>query len=227
VTDILAVITRLDFVFAKTMPEMPHEYTVRRKVRDDADYVALFEAIMRDGELEYWGKDGVLFYPARYLMPGDGWRYWSMSGWRNDAEGRQPLAVSRHINRSRLEEGEKLRAAGQLLREPPPDAIRYRRPGFRLPRLFARPGDPVRYAAAFTRTLTELLGPHGFELVPSPKPPLVVFAKNGTRVAITNPCQPGGSKIAAYTITRASGEPMTGAGRDALADALGLPRLVR
>jgi hypothetical protein len=207
------------------MPEMPHEYTVRIKARDDADYVALFEAIMRDGALEYWGKDRQRFYPARYLVPGDGWRYWSMSGWRNDVEGRQPLAVSRHINRSRLAEAEKLRAAGQLLRAPPPGAIRYRRPGFRLiaPELGAEgAGGPVRYAQAFTRTLTELLGPHGFHLVASPRPQLVVFAKNGTRVEITNPCQLGGSKIASYTITRArGGEPITGAGRDALADALG------
>jgi hypothetical protein len=128
-SEILEAIARLDFVFAKTMPELPHEYTVRRRARDDADYVALYFAVMYDGRLEYWGKDGKKFYPARYLEPGDGWRYWSMSGWRSDYEGRHPLEVSRHINRGRLEESDKLRAAGLLLLEPPPTlSPRYRRP---------------------------------------------------------------------------------------------------
>jgi hypothetical protein len=85
---------------------------------------------MNQGVIEWWGKDEQNFYPARYLYPGDGWRYWSMSGWRSlDWEGRHPLEVSRHINRSRLEEGEKLVRAGVLLRTTPPwVARRYRRP---------------------------------------------------------------------------------------------------
>jgi hypothetical protein len=47
--------------------------------------------------------------PARYLYPGDGWRYWSMSARRSDREGRHPLEISRHINRHRIEEAQKLR----------------------------------------------------------------------------------------------------------------------
>ena len=107
---ILKAISRLTFVVAKTMPELPHEYTVRRKAADEADYVLLFEAIQNDGVIERWeGK------PSRYLYPGDGWRYWSMSAGRSDRKtGRHPLFVSRHINRHRLEETAKLRAAGLI-----------------------------------------------------------------------------------------------------------------
>jgi hypothetical protein len=107
--EILAVIGRLSFQFAHTMADLPHEYTVRRKAQDDADYVALYEAIMAHGVLERWrGKK------ARYLYPGDGWRYWSMSARRSNKEGRHPLEISRHINRHRLEETAKLRAAGLI-----------------------------------------------------------------------------------------------------------------
>jgi hypothetical protein len=107
--DILAVIGRLAFQFAHTMPDLPHEYTVRRKAQNDADYVALYEAIMERGVIELWkGKI------ARYLYPGDGWRYWSMSARRSNREGRHPLEISRHINRHRIEETEKLRAAGLI-----------------------------------------------------------------------------------------------------------------
>ena len=96
-------IARLEFVFAKTMPHMPHEYTVRKKAADDRDYVALYKAIMFDGTVQrYRGK------AARYLYPGDGWRYWSMSSKRSDAYARHPLWVSRHINRNKIEETEHL-----------------------------------------------------------------------------------------------------------------------
>jgi hypothetical protein len=90
---ILATIARLSFRAAWTMPELPHEYTLRKKAQDDADYMALYEAIMRDGALEWWkGRAG------RYLYPGDGWRYWH-------------IAVQT-INRNRIAERDKLIAQG-------------------------------------------------------------------------------------------------------------------
>ncbi len=96
---ILATIARLSFRFAKTMPELPHEYTERRRAADDADYVALYEAIMHDGVIQWWRRKH-----ARYLYPGDGWVYWSMSAKRSDAHAWHPLAISRHINRQRIED---------------------------------------------------------------------------------------------------------------------------
>jgi len=106
--NILGVIRRLDFVFAKTMPENPHEYTVRLRAVADADYVALYDSIMREGIIAFWrGCEGKIKKPrpARYLCPGDGWWYWSMSPMRTVRpfeEGRHPLFVSHHINRCTL-----------------------------------------------------------------------------------------------------------------------------
>lgn len=70
-SDILAVIDRLDWTFAKTMPENPHEYTIRDKARDPADFARLYAAIEEHGSWERW--NGRRY---RYLYPGDGWRYW-------------------------------------------------------------------------------------------------------------------------------------------------------
>jgi hypothetical protein len=74
--DILAVIARLTWRAARPQPWGDHQYTVR--VRDDpqreADFVALFEAIQRGGQFERWrGRK------KKYLHPGDGWKYWSMT----------------------------------------------------------------------------------------------------------------------------------------------------
>jgi hypothetical protein len=111
---ILTVIDRLSFVFARTMPHMPHEYTLRDRAPNDADYVALYEAIMRDGVIHWWRRQH-----ARYLYPGDGWCYWSMSAKRSDANAWHPLWISHHINRNRIEERPKLIASGMLSLERP------------------------------------------------------------------------------------------------------------
>ena len=120
VGNVLGVIGRLNFVYAQTMPDVPHEYTVRLRAAADADYFALYDCIMRDGVIEFWrGREGKIKYPrpARYLYPGDGWRYWSMSPKRSIKpyeEGRHSLSISRHINRCTLAEWEKLRARGWI-----------------------------------------------------------------------------------------------------------------
>jgi hypothetical protein len=38
-TAILATINKLSFRVAKTMPQIPHQYTVRHEATDQADYV--------------------------------------------------------------------------------------------------------------------------------------------------------------------------------------------
>jgi hypothetical protein len=50
---IRAVIARLSFRVAKTMPEIGHEYTVRSP-ETEADFVALFNAIQQHGIYERW-----------------------------------------------------------------------------------------------------------------------------------------------------------------------------
>jgi hypothetical protein len=65
--------TGLTFKLAKTMPEIPHEYVVRSPA-NEADYVALFERIAKEGVIEkFKGR------AYRYWRPGDGWRYWAMT----------------------------------------------------------------------------------------------------------------------------------------------------
>jgi hypothetical protein len=75
---ILLVIARLPFRVAKTMPHIPHEYTVRNEPGSRyEDFVALWTAIHTDGVRgAYKGRSG------RYLYPGDGWKYWYMSSLR-------------------------------------------------------------------------------------------------------------------------------------------------
>jgi hypothetical protein len=98
--EILQTIGRLTFRVAKTMPEIPHEYTVRNPESEDA-YVALFKAIMERGTFERWkGRK------RRYLYPGDGRKYWAMTT-------SQPH--SRVINRMRIEDDiDRLRREGQI-----------------------------------------------------------------------------------------------------------------
>ena len=66
---ILPVIARLSFRVAKTMPEIPHAYTVRSPQTEE-DYVALWNAIEADGVYEYYNRR-----KKKYLYPGNGYKY--------------------------------------------------------------------------------------------------------------------------------------------------------
>jgi hypothetical protein len=111
--EILVIIGRLPFRLAKTMPQIPHQYTVKQEAADEADYVALHDAIRTHGIIERWHGGWVQGSkpltpgrgkPMRYLYPGDGWRYWYMS----------ELPGSRIINRNRVEDAERLRQEGLI-----------------------------------------------------------------------------------------------------------------
>jgi hypothetical protein len=91
---ILAVISRLAWRFARTMPNQPHEYVVR-SLENEADFTALFHAIREAGvRQKYVPTDGRRPYWNRYLWPGDGHKYWAMT-----TSARQ----SRIINRAKVE----------------------------------------------------------------------------------------------------------------------------
>jgi hypothetical protein len=76
---------KLQFQFAKTMPDAPHEYVVRTP-ENEADYVALYRAIERHGQFETWrGRR------YKYWYAGDGYKYWYMGS----------LTQSRVINRAK------------------------------------------------------------------------------------------------------------------------------
>jgi hypothetical protein len=82
-------LSRLTFRFAKTMPEIPHEYVVRSP-DNEADFVALFHAVQQNGVSERFGQRRY-----RYWYAGDGYKYWSMT---------TILAQSKIINRAKVDD---------------------------------------------------------------------------------------------------------------------------
>ena len=99
----LELIAQLGFQVAKSMPEIPHQYTVRDKVNAarETAYVQLFHLIQTDGVIEGW-RGG----RTRFLYPGDGYKYWAVT--TSEPE-------SRVINRMRIEDDiERPRMEGQV-----------------------------------------------------------------------------------------------------------------
>lgn len=68
-----AYIGAVEWTFAKTMPTVPHWYTLRRKAPDlNGDFAWFAAGIRERGYRMRWGK-----YHHHYLNI-DGWRYWTM-----------------------------------------------------------------------------------------------------------------------------------------------------
>ena len=61
------------WVFAKTMPQWPHEYTLRRNARNESEFVRFAEEIRSRGEKRIFGSRTYV-----YLDIG-GHEYWTMS----------------------------------------------------------------------------------------------------------------------------------------------------
>jgi hypothetical protein len=89
-----AYVAAVRWRFAKTMPQWPHEYTVRGWRPDlEAGFVAFVELIRRTGEVKPWpGGATNPRYHHRYLEL-DGWQYWTMGA---------PVADTTVINRARI-----------------------------------------------------------------------------------------------------------------------------
>ena len=79
IDDARAHIAKVRWQFAKTMPQWPHEYTVRAwRPELEADFVAFGELIHSDGVVKPWPRDAA---QPRYRHPYleiDGWEYWTM-----------------------------------------------------------------------------------------------------------------------------------------------------
>jgi hypothetical protein len=73
--------------FAKTMPENPHFYTLRKQWASDSDFVMVVEAIRKYGEREMFRG-----WPYTVLVI-DGWKYWTMGA---------PMPATILINRKAL-----------------------------------------------------------------------------------------------------------------------------
>ena len=78
--DARAYISEARWRFAKTMPQWPHEYTVREWRPDlEREFSAFVELIRRDGQVKPWPRDApVPRYHHTYLEI-DGCEYWSMA----------------------------------------------------------------------------------------------------------------------------------------------------
>ena len=80
-------IDEVSWTFAKTMPEWPHEYIVRKNVSDEL-FIKIAEHIQING---YPGR----FYEQKYIFfEEDGLMYWTMGN---------PIAETTIINRTKVE----------------------------------------------------------------------------------------------------------------------------
>ena len=91
--DPVAYIERVEWRFAKTMPDNPHWYTVRPRppAPDDPGFESMVRLIRRDGRVRLWhGR------PFTYLVVGE-WDYWTMG---------EPIDETVIINRKRTDEND-------------------------------------------------------------------------------------------------------------------------
>jgi len=96
VDDARAYIGEVRWQFAKTMPQWPHEYTVREWRPELVDtFVQFVELIYAQGVVKPWPADTDRpRYHHTYLAI-DGWDYWTMG---------EPVGDTPLINRARLTE---------------------------------------------------------------------------------------------------------------------------
>ena len=78
--DALAYIAKVRWQFAKTMPQWPHEYTVREWRPDlEQEFVDFVVLIRREGIVEPWPADSPSPRYQHSYLGIDGWDYWTMS----------------------------------------------------------------------------------------------------------------------------------------------------
>lgn len=94
--DAHAYIAKVRWQFEKTMPQWPHEYTVREWRPDlDPGFLASAALIRRDGVIKPWLREAAHpRYHDTYLGL-DGWEYWTMGA---------PLPETTVINRARVDQ---------------------------------------------------------------------------------------------------------------------------
>jgi hypothetical protein len=93
VRDADAYIAKVRWQFAKTMPQWPHEYTVRDWRPDlELDFVQFAALIRLDGVVKPWPRDAARPRYHNTYLELDGWEYWTMG---------RPLPETTVINRAR------------------------------------------------------------------------------------------------------------------------------
>jgi hypothetical protein len=92
IDDARAYIAKVRWQFAKTMPQWPHEYTVRDWRRDlDEDFARMVVLIRQEGVVKPWPRDSKSPRHRLPYMEIDGWEYWSMG---------EPVPETAVINRA-------------------------------------------------------------------------------------------------------------------------------
>ena len=98
IDDARTYIAKVRWQFAKTMPQWPHEYTVRDWRHElEPEFVDFVTLIRQNGIVKPWPRESST---PRYHHPYlelDGWEYWSMG---------EPIPETGVINRALLPEPE-------------------------------------------------------------------------------------------------------------------------
>ena len=76
-----------EWTFAKTMPQIPHWYTLRRKAKSSEQFSAFVQEIRLRGVERQFGRKSFTY------LDFDGWTYWTMGA---------PVEDTILINRARL-----------------------------------------------------------------------------------------------------------------------------
>ena len=72
-------IASVHWQFARTMPTIPHEYTVRRwRPELDAAFLAMVALIRRAGTVKPWPRGAATPRYHHTYLEIDGWQYWTM-----------------------------------------------------------------------------------------------------------------------------------------------------
>ena len=100
IDDARAHIAKVRWQFAKTMPQWPHEYTVRAWRPDlEQEFFEFVALIRRDGVVKPWPRDAVVPRHRLTYLELDGSEYWTMG---------EPIPETTVINRALLTRGDKL-----------------------------------------------------------------------------------------------------------------------
>jgi hypothetical protein len=96
--DASAYIAKVHWQFAKTMPQWPHEYTVRAWRPDlEREFLEFVVLIRRDGVVKPWPRDAATPRYHHTYLELDGWVYWTMGA---------PVPETTLINRALLTHAE-------------------------------------------------------------------------------------------------------------------------
>ena len=94
IDDARAHIAKVRWQFAKTMPQWPHEYTVRAWRPDlEQEFFEFVALIRRDGVVKPWPRDAATPRYRHTYFELDGWEYWTMG---------EPIPETTVINRALL-----------------------------------------------------------------------------------------------------------------------------